>query len=74
MKINGKRLTMNLYCAVTEETWEWETVDASEEAPNKPVTPKSTATKTTSTSNKKSIAQPKKKNQASILNFFGKKP
>ncbi|KAG1143921.1 hypothetical protein G6F37_007413 [Rhizopus arrhizus] len=74
-KVLKKKTTTNARGhLVTEETWEWETVDASEEAPNKPVTPKSTATKTISTSNKKSIAQPKKKNQASILNFFGKKP
>jgi hypothetical protein len=65
---------INIPCViVTEEVWEWETVDAPQEEVTKKKTSKTTkSAKSVSTTNKPPAS--KKMGQSSLLSFFGKKP
>ncbi|CEJ00337.1 hypothetical protein RMCBS344292_14397 [Rhizopus microsporus] len=72
-KVLKKKTTTNARGhLVTEEVWEWETVDAPQEEATKKTTPKPTkAAKSAPTTNKPPAS--KKMGQSSLLSFFGKK-
>ncbi|ORE02457.1 hypothetical protein BCV72DRAFT_309095 [Rhizopus microsporus var. microsporus] len=73
-KVLKKKTTTNARgLLVTEEVWEWETVDAPQEEVTKKKTPKPTkSAKSAPTTNKPPAS--KKMGQSSLLSFFGKKP
>ncbi|CEJ00673.1 hypothetical protein RMCBS344292_14725 [Rhizopus microsporus] len=73
-KVLKKKTTTNARGhLVTEEVWEWETVDVPQEEVTKKKTPKPTkSAKSAPTTNKPPAS--KKMGQSSLLSFFGKKP